>query len=173
MRQLRTLTALLITIAAATAGERPPKDWSALAARNPDAFPVVLDQLKVTRMLALNPYSDINKPPPSAVLFHEWMVMASAVPSDTTSGSDIVRSLRAMIDSPKDGVAACFEPRHGIVLSDGRLTFEVVLCLKCFRYVVYTPDGKMAWGGSFATGKDEAPTWTRAFAAANFESPYQ
>jgi hypothetical protein len=161
----------LALISVVDAGEKPTRNWSTFAATNPDAFPVVLDHLKVRRLLALSPTKPERVLSPSVVTFHDWVVNAIAVPRDAVSGEDLVRSLRAMVDSPQDGVAACFEPNHGLVLSDGRLTFDVVLCLKCSRYIVYTPDGKIAWGGSFSTGKNEAPVWKRIFDSAEFSSP--
>jgi hypothetical protein len=170
--RLAVAFALCLAVASATyAGEKPARDWSTLAARNPDAFPVVLAHLKVRRLLALSPMKPENDPPPSVVTFHEWVVNSSAVPRDAASGEAIVRSMLAIVDSPKDATAACFEPRHGVVLTDGRRTFDVVLCLKCSRYIVYTPDGKIAWGGSFANARSEAPTWNRVFDAADFSSP--
>jgi hypothetical protein len=169
--RLAVAFALCFAVVSATdAGEKPARDWSTLAARNPDAFPVVLEHLKVRRLLALSPTKPENDPPLSAVTFHEWMVNSSAVPRDAASGEDIVRSMLAIVDSPNDSVAACFEPHHGVVFTDGHHTFDVVLCFKCSRYIVYTPDGKIAWGGSFSNARSEAPTWNRVFDAADFNS---
>jgi hypothetical protein len=169
--RLAIAIALCLAVASSThAGERPATDWSTVAARNPDAFPVVLAHLKVRRLLALSPIKPENEPPPSVVTFHEWVVNSSAVPRDAASGALIVRSMLAIVDSPRDAMAACFEPHHGVVLSDGRHTFDVVLCFKCSRYIVYTPDGKIAWGGSFDNARSEAPTWNRVFDSADFSS---
>jgi hypothetical protein len=71
--------------------------------------------------------------------------------------------MRVIVDSPTDSMAACFEPHHGMTLADGKRTFDVVLCFKCSRYIVYTPDGKVAWGGSFTTARTEFPVWDRIF----------
>ena len=171
MRLAFAFAVCLAVVSVIDAGEKSVRDWSTVAAPNRDAFPVVLDHLKVRRLLALSPTKPERVLPPSVVTFHEWVVNAIAVPRDAASGEELVNSLRAMVDSRKDSVAACFEPRHGAVLSDGRLTFDVVLCLKCSRYIVYTPDGKIAWGGSFATGKNEAPVWQRVFDSADFSTP--
>src|SRR5688500_13118331 len=159
MRLAVAFTLCLAVVAATHAGERPARDWSTLAAKNPDAFPVVLEHLKVRRILALSPTKPERVLPPSVVTFHEWVVNDSAVPRDAASGEAVVRSMLAIVDAPKDGVTACFEPHHGVVLADEHHTFDVVLCFKCSRYVVYTTDGKIAWGGSFADARSEAPIW--------------
>jgi hypothetical protein len=173
MKVVIALALCLVVIATTDAGEKPARDWSTLAAKNPDAFPLVLERLKVRRLLALNPTKPERVPPSTVATFHDWVVNASAVPRDAASAEALVRSMLSIVDSPQDGAAACFEPHHGLVLADEHQTFDVVLCFKCSRYVVYTPDGKIAWGGSFANARSEAPIWERVFDAADFKSSNQ
>jgi hypothetical protein len=154
---------LLAITMTGSAGSKPRVDWSYLAAKHPDAFPVVVETLEVRRIFHLDPMATWSNPPATADRFHKWVVVGTAALESAASGDALIRSLREMVDTPQDGVAACFEPHHGAILSNDDLVFELVLCLRCSRYVVYTPDGKVVWGGSFATGKNETALWNRVF----------
>jgi hypothetical protein len=163
MKLFASLSLLFALAGACAAGEKAGRDWSALAAKNKEAFPVVLDHLRVTRIRGLDPFATWNDPPPKAPQFHKWVVIWSARPKDAAASAALTRSMRVIVDSPSDSMAACFEPHHGATLTDGKHTFDVVLCFKCSRYVVYTPDGKLAWGGSFTTAQTEVLVWDRIF----------
>jgi hypothetical protein len=163
MKPYASLALLLALAGVCSAGEKAERDWSALAAKNKDAFPVVLDQLRVTRIRGLDPFATWNDPPPGVPRFHKWVVTWSAPLKESAASSALTRSMRVIVDSPSESMAACFEPHHGATLSDGKHTFDVVMCFDCSRYVVYTPDGRLAWGGSFTTAQTEKLVWDRIF----------
>jgi len=167
MKAVLALIASLFVAACSSGEDRPAKDWSALAAKAPDAFPVVLDRMKVVAVYRLNPFATWNDPPPDTPMFHEWVIGRSGVP-DAEYGEALTRSMRALVDEPRlgDGVPACFEPYHGVRFSDGRLTFDVVLCFKCIQYRVYSPEGKPLWGGQFVNKTREHLVWGEVFEAA-------
>jgi len=140
-----------------------------LRERDSKAFPLVLDQFRVSELIILDPFSSWADPPSKKARFHTWVVAAKGSPSTAAGGRLLVASLRAIVDHPDDFAAACFEPHHGVRLVEGSRRFDVVLCFKCSQYRVYDADGKLVWGGSFTTVRDkEEARWNAVFSAGRF-----
>jgi hypothetical protein len=149
--------------AASAAGEPNQIDWPAVKSR---AFPTALDHLKVVKLLLLDPSATRENTPTSTARFHGWVVAASAIEVDASSGNSLILSMRAIVGSPKEGLAACFDPHHGAILSDGHRSYDAVVCFKCARYEVFGADGELIWGGSFTKVKSEEFQWNRIFRSA-------
>lgn len=126
-------------------------------------FPVALDDLTVIRLLHLDPIATRRNPPSGTPRFHDWVVAADSVKVAASSSDALVLSMRAIVDAAADGMAACFAPHHGAILSDGHRTFDVVVCFECARYEVFDADGKRVWGGSFTVAGTEGHKWNRIF----------
>ena len=161
------LFALVVAlIAVSNAADQTAIDWPAVKSR---VFPSALDRLRVSKLLVLDPSATRRDAPPGAARFHNWVVAASSVQVDASSGSPLILSMRAIVGAPIEGVAACFDPHHGAVLTDGDSTFDVVICFECARYDVFDAEGKLIWGSSFAIAAGEAPKWNHIFRATGLE----
>ena len=75
-----------------------------------------------------------------------------------------------MLESSHGGQSACFLPRHGVTLSDGRRQYDIVLCFECDAFVVYDADGNRLYKSGFASG-EEAAKWDEAFSASGVDIP--
>lgn len=163
------LCLLSFVIAAAAYADRNVEvDWEAIEAANRAArreFGERLPKLKVTKLFRIDPSATRRNAPSSASRFHDWIVVASAAPSDDPSATTISRSLASIVASHDSGVAACFDPHHGLTLSDGGTSFDVLLCFECSRYIVYTSGGAVMYADSF-TAHAEKETWEQVFASA-------
>ena len=165
MRHVALCLLSLVVTAFAHADERAAVDWKALEAANLAArqqFSEKLPKLKTTRLFRIDPGATRSDAHPKLLRFHEWVVVASAAPSDASSEAKITRSLASIVASHDDGVAACFDPHHGLTLTDGRSTYDVLLCFECRRYIVYTSDGAVMYADSFKT-RGEKKKWERVF----------
>ena len=94
--------------------------------------------------------------------FHDWVVVAAAAPSNAPSEAAISQSLARIVSTHDNGVAACFDPHHGLTLTDGNSSFDLVLCFECWRYIVYTSDGVLLYADSF-TARGESEKWEQVF----------
>jgi hypothetical protein len=165
--KVTAMFALVIAlVAVSNAADQSPIYWPAVKSR---VFPTALDHLKVSKLLVLDPSATRSEVPSSAARFHKWVVAASSVQVDVSSKSPLILSMRAIVGSSKDGVAACFDPHHGATLTDGVSTFDVVICFECARYEVFDAEGRLIWGGSFAIAESEAPKWNHIFRTAGLE----
>jgi hypothetical protein len=168
VRQVALCLLSLVAAAFANAGDSLESDWKALEAANRAArqkFSEQLPNLKTTRLFRVDPGATRHGVESKLPRFHDWAVIASAVPSDALSEATISQSLARIVASHDNGVAACFDPHHGLTLTDGIASFDVLLCFECWRYVVYTSDGTVLYADSFTTlGQKEK--WEQAFTEA-------
>jgi hypothetical protein len=165
MRQVALCLLSLVAAAFAPAGDNGATDWEAIEAANRAArqkFSDQLPKLKTTSLLRIDPGATRRGVQSTLPRFHGWVVVASAPPSNALAESTISRSFARIVKSHDDGVAACFEPRHGLTLTDGNASFDVLLCFECWRYVVYTSDGSVMYADSFAN-RDEKEKWEQVF----------
>ena len=49
--------------------------------------------------------------------------------------------------------AMCFEPRHGVRVSDGKATFDFVICYECRRLLCCEGEKTVAYIGAGGTSK--------------------
>lgn len=124
-----------------------------------------LPRWKPIRFYSLDPVASRKRSIESRGHFHDWVVVAEAAPRDVSSGTAIVGSLRKILETPSNGVAACFDPHHAVRFTDGTRTFDLVICFECFRYYLYSSDGSLILGDSFEALRQERK-WDRAFNAA-------
>ena len=172
MRQVALGLLCLALNACSNAGAEPVEDWQVVEARRQAAretFSRQLPTLKPTRLFRIDPIDGYPVVAEGGLTwrlprFHGWGVAASAAPSDANAEAAISRSLSKIVSAHKDGQDACFSPHHGVTLTNGRESFDVLLCFDCSQYVVYTLDGTTVFADSF-NARQEMKTWEQVFRA--------
>ena len=170
-----TIAALLGLILSAStfAGATPAEDWSAVKARHQaarEAFEKKVGNLSAKRVFYLDPSATYDRKWPKSRRFHGWVVASSASPINRSSGNALARSFHKVFDSPRDGIDACFDPHHGVKLTDGVDEFDVVLCFKCSRYIIYDKNGEYVFSDSFAARPEEV-RWDQVFLESGLKRP--
>lgn len=100
----------------------------------------VLEQPDSFTLLAIDPdrmrtASDSTNPPTE--LFHNFGVLGKAAILSSTDRAELVSALRKGIADSDGSVAACFNPRHGIIARRGKETTELLICFECQSLRVY------------------------------------
>ena len=76
--------------------------------------------------------------------FHGYKVLASAVldsNQEAVEFDDISTSALKWASDPRKLEAACFNPRHGIVVIKNERQFELLICFECSQAVIFAQDG--------------------------------
>jgi hypothetical protein len=153
MKAIAIFVATLLFSGAASASERLQQ------------FPAVINRLKAIELFSLDPMPAREGETTSARQFHKWAIRKSAMPATVASGDALARSMDKITKSHVEWASACFDPHHGVTFSDGTAIFDVVMCFRCSRYMVYAQDGTVVWGGSFHA-EGEGAKWETIFGAA-------
>jgi hypothetical protein len=136
------------------------------------AFRAAVPKLKPKRFIYLDPMATHGKQVAGAEGYHGWKISGEKPAAGSSAEKNLMRSMRSILDSRPRGVVACFIPQHGISVTDGTATYDVVMCFRCGRYAVYDADGTMAWEGSFTMNEPQQPIWDRAFTEAGLVLKY-
>ena len=103
-----------------------------------DKFPPTtltsLNQAESFELLSLNPAHLTEKPEND---FHGWEVLGSTKVEDTKDRTKLIAALRKGVNENDGTVAGCFNPRHGIRVTSGGTTTEIVICFECMSAQVY------------------------------------
>lgn len=173
MQFARTLLIGLAVLAAATVrgaddGSEYEQRWAARETENARLLHT-LGSLKPTRFYRLD---GSMKPviSPTTVLFHGQPVLASGAPKNSRARKDFKASLGRVLESSNGAQSACFFPRHGVTLSDGKQQFDILLCFECDTFFVHDAQGKVLYQSGFHA-RDEAARWNEAFDAAGATLP--
>lgn len=178
---MRTLVACALILLAPGLGlaggdvtsQAAAEDWKATVAANAQArarFLGDLARLKPTHLYYLNPGAFRDGSKPTGKKFQGWAVVADkAVNAD--AGTKLVESMRQIVTQSGDGAMACFEPHHGMTLTAGSVSYDVVICFECWTYDIYDADGKRLLTNTFET-EGQARVWDAAFSAAGLPSPH-
>jgi hypothetical protein len=98
-------------------------------------------------LYSLDPARDLGGKKVEAL--HGWKVLGKV----TVKGADAKRVRQAVEKGVKDSdgsVAACFNPRHGIRVTNGTKTYDLVICYECLSASVFVGDDRV---GSFLTAR--------------------
>ena len=168
-RSIMFAVAALASLAVRSADQVSEHDrvWAARPAENARLLQS-LDSLDPVRFYRLDGSMKPGKP---GLLgdFHHHPVLAAAAPDAATRAAFKV-SLRRVLESSDGSQSACFFPRHGVTLSDGKQQYDVVLCFECDGFAVYDGTGRIVYQSGF-DASDEAARWDAAFDAAGAAIP--
>ena len=126
--QIALVSASLFTIGCGSSNSLPPAVDQALS----DSSSFVL--------LSLNP--DPRAAPTEGKRIHQWNVLGEAVVNDPSTRYKLIAALRAGVAENNGEVADCFNPRHGIRVTDDGKIHELVVCFECYQIRWYA-DGEM------------------------------
>jgi hypothetical protein len=105
------------------------------------------DKAEEFELYSLDPARDIGGA--KAATLHGWKVLGKV----TIKGADAKKVRQAVEKGVKDSdgsVAACFNPRHGIRVTDGKTTYDLVICYECLSASVFVGDDRVS---SFLTAR--------------------
>jgi hypothetical protein len=146
---LLTGVALLLTVLAD--GDKPaaadPQPDLEKYRRLPDEAKKILDKAERIEIFSLHPDRPEVKPKDD---FHGWKVLGKTVVEDAKVRQEVVAALYKGI-AESGGVAGCFRPRHGLRVTSGEQSVDLVICFECLWIQVHV-------------GGKEVPVWT-SFAA--------
>ena len=104
----------------------------------------LLDQAETFELFALDPRSS-GKATPSTENFHEWRVLGKTEVKEPADRKKLVDALRLGAEDNAGTVDGFFIPRHGLRLTSGKETVDLVICFQCLSIQVYV-NGNMAKG---------------------------
>jgi hypothetical protein len=103
----------------------------------PDELQTILEKGEQFELLSLSPGYRQVKPEDA---FHGWKVLGKTTVKDTEARKKLVAAFKKGVEENKGIVAACFNPRHGIrVTQDGKTT-DFVVCFECAQVQVFAGD---------------------------------
>ena len=102
----------------------------------PDDVRAVLESADQFELLSLNP--DPREKPKDG--FHGWKVLGRTTVKDADTRKKLVDALQKGVAENDGTVAACFNPRHGIRVTQGGKTADIVICFECFQASAYLGD---------------------------------
>jgi hypothetical protein len=95
--------------------------------------------------------------------FHGWKVLGKMEVKEAAARKELLGALRRSADENEVGPAMCFNPRHGLRLTAGGKTVDLVICFECFQVQVYEGTDKAK---GFLITADPQPAFDRALTAA-------
>jgi len=102
----------------------------------PDHVLQALQSAEQFEMLSLDPQRPREKP---AEEFHSWKVLGRTR-VEVASREKIVEALKSGVFWHNSTSYRCFNPRHGIRLTRGAQTMDLVICFECRQVEVYIKD---------------------------------
>ena len=103
----------------------------------------ILKDAKAIELVFLVPdenYGPPNKEPGAEYL--DWWKVTGRVPLDETKLQEIAGRLSSDLEANwRDGLADCFEPRHGLRVITDEGSFDLVLCFHCTQIWCFDESG--------------------------------
>jgi hypothetical protein len=124
----------LVSMSASQSAE-PQSDFQHL----PPAAEAILAKPDRFELLSLDPGREGEK---TVNGFHDWKVLGSTIVSDAKTQRELVAALKKGISENEGIVAACFNPRHGLRVTQGDKTVDIVICFECLSMSVYIGEQK-------------------------------
>ena len=123
----------------------------------------MLEKAEKFELISLDPSRSADKPKDT---FHGWKVLGRTVVKDAETRKQLVAALRKGIEENTRGgdamtLANCFDPRHGVRVTDGDKSVELVICFRCYQIQVYV-DGFRLQGGLMPTTKTQQAVFDQA-----------
>jgi hypothetical protein len=77
-------------------------------------------------------------------LFHDYPVLGRTEIKDPKRRSELLNALYRGVEKYRGAIPSCFEPRHGIIATNGTNKVELVICFECVQVAEYA-DGNYSW----------------------------
>jgi hypothetical protein len=126
---LFTLFALPVDSASVSAAENDN--------RIPDDLRATLEKADQFELLSLSPDRPQEKPKDA---FHGWKILGKTTVKDAETRKKLIAAFKKGVEDNKGTAAACFNPRHGIRVTQDGKTADFVICFECFRVQVFVGD---------------------------------
>lgn len=97
-----------------------------------------LEAAEQYELLSLDP-TELSTAPPDH--FHGWRILGRTSIADPATRKKLNDALRSGVIASDGAVARCFDPRHGLRLTQGGRTTDLVICFHCEQAHVFI-DGK-------------------------------
>jgi hypothetical protein len=72
--------------------------------------------------------------------YHGWHILGKSEVKDKAQRKEFADALRLSAEDNPGIVAACFQPRHGIRLTAGEKTVDLVICFECLSVYIFIND---------------------------------
>jgi hypothetical protein len=108
--------------------------------RIPAAVEALLAKADTFELYSLDPTREPGKEVPAADAFHGWKILGKTEVKADAARKRLADALRTGAEDNPGIVAACFIPRHGIRLTGGGKTIDLVICFQCMSVQVFEDD---------------------------------
>jgi hypothetical protein len=157
MQWLKLLLIGLMAGCSTMAAENEPPAQVRNALENPESF----------ILYSLDPKSEGESSEAAAEdenLFHGYPVLGKVEVKDAAQRKKLVNTFLRGVSESDGTVAGCFIPRHGIRVTQGKSTIDLVICFQCLSTNVYA-DGERSKG--FLITRSPLPVFDEALRAAD------
>lgn len=169
MRTKIIITLLLVAVGTGLAWfsfrRQPPADGFDLTQNSlPPETRSVLDTGQTFILLSLDPTDPLMRSksaPPPKETFHGYAVLGKTEIREEKQRADLLRALYKGIADSDGSVMACFKPRHGISVTFGDETVDLVICYECRWIETHAKAGR-----SILTTRSPEKTFNRALETA-------
>lgn len=151
-----THLALLLLVLVGGCSTSEPREDAVTVLRNAATF----------ELLSLDPLPSKRGDSPDA--FHGWTVLGEIDVVDPAVRDELVDALEAGIAENDGMAAACFEPRHGIRVTQNGVQYDFVICFECFSARWYAENVQKK--GFLLTGSPQ-PVFDRVLTDASIALP--
>ena len=129
----------------------------------PDGILASLADADHVELVALHPYPHEIEGEQEIERLHGYGVLGRAALNDLAQGNQVLALIEQGIEASNGMVAACFNPRHGLTVTQGDEVWDLVICFECLSMQVYL-DGER--NGGHLTVERYEPQVTAIFEAA-------
>lgn len=118
--------------------------------------PSIAECLKKTGQMTLYSIDPdrLSERPSSTEFFHNFAVLGETPITSPDTRRVVADTVLRAVSSWDGGLMACFEPRHGIRIANGKQTFDLLICFECQR--IYSYEGDQQLEGTGLTGSQAA-----------------
>lgn len=88
-------------------------------------------------LYALNPLREHYGASPKEGFLYGYRILGSTEISEPDRRAELMSALQRSIDESPGDRMRCFNPRHGLRVTDNGVVREYVICFQCFVIVVY------------------------------------
>ena len=103
----------------------------------PDDLQALLEKADQFELLSLSPEEPKEKPKDG---FHGWQVLGKTSVKDAETRKKLVAALQKGVAENDGTVARCFNPRHGIRVTQDGKTADFVICFECYQVKAFAAD---------------------------------
>lgn len=111
----------------------------------PDGVLAALANPDRVELVALHPYPHQIEGEEEMERLHGYGVLGRAALDDSAQGNEVLALIEQGIEASNGMVAACFNPRHGLTVTQGEEVWDLVICFECLSMQVYL-DGERNGG---------------------------